>query len=217
LVAQFVVGVIVGFVVGVASVRGAEVPDWIMPSAALASMVLGGLALYLSVRFLLRGPVWERGGRGFGLVRTALPHTAVAALGGAGLATLYAMVAMFVIPPESGSRGPLAEMASSSDFGFAVVLFMALALAPFIEEFLFRGVMFHGLRQGVGPWWAAVIVTVLFVVLHVFEAAHYWPALLFVTCLGVFAVVVRIRFASLAPAVVAHFSYNAVMAVAAST
>lgn len=214
--AQFVVGLGAGIVIGIASAGGNAVPDWLMPTTVLASFVLGGLALYATVRQLLGGPVWERGGGKFGLVRTALRPTALAALGGAGLAALYIVVATFVIPPKVEPKGILVEMAGSSGYPFVAWLCLALVLAPFLEEFLFRGVMFHGISRGLGPWGATVIVTVLFVALHTLEAAQYWPALVFITGIGVFTLVVRIRFASLAPAVVAHLSYNAVIAVVAA-
>jgi membrane protease YdiL (CAAX protease family) len=126
-------------------------------------------------------------------------------------------VAIFVLPPKTEPKGVLVEMAGSSGYPFAAWLCLVLVLAPFLEEFLFRGVMLHGISRGMGPWGATVIVTVLFVALHIFEAAQYWPALAFITGLGVFTLVVRIRFASLAPAVIAHFSYNAVIAVAAAS
>jgi membrane protease YdiL (CAAX protease family) len=214
--AQFIVGLFAGIVIGVATATGGAAPDWLMPTAMLASFVLGGAALYATVRQLLGGPVWKRGGGKFGLVRTALGPTVVAAFGGAGLATLYVVVAVFVLPPEGEPQGVLAEMAGSSGYGFAIWLCLALALAPFLEEFLFRGVMFHGLSRGIGPWWATILVTVLFIALHLVEAAQYWPALVFVASLAVFALVVRVRYASLAPAVVAHFSYNAVIAIVAA-
>ncbi|MHC4134465.1 MAG: lysostaphin resistance A-like protein [Planctomycetota bacterium] len=209
---QFVVGIAVAV-----PFASREAPVWLLPVMALVSMVVSAAVLYVCVRSLLGGPLRERGREKFGLRASSLPRNAGAALAGAGLAALSLAVAPILVPPpETG--GPLQEMAEASDLGLLVLLVLALVVAPPIEEFLFRGVMYHGLSRRLAPWLAALIVTAIFVALHVYENRNYWPALVSITLLAVLLIALRIRFVSLAPALVAHFAFNAVMtAVAVAT
>jgi membrane protease YdiL (CAAX protease family) len=187
-----------------------ERPVWLLPVIALVSMVVSAAVLYVCVRRLLGGPLRERGGEIFGLFASSLPRNAGAALAGAGLAALSRLLAPHLMPPpETG--GPLQEMAAASDLGMGVLIVIALLVAPPVEEFLFRGVLYHGLSRRLAPWLAALIVTAIFTALHVYENRNYWPAILSITLLAVLLIGLRIRFVSLAPPLVAHFAFNAVM------
>jgi membrane protease YdiL (CAAX protease family) len=186
-----------------------EPPVWLLPLAALVSMVVSAAVLYACARGLLGGPLRERGRERFGLFRSTLPRNAGAALAGAGLAALSLGVASVVPQPES--VGPLQKMVAASDFGLVALVLIALAVAPPVEEFLFRGVLYHGLSRRLAPWLAALIVTVIFVALHLPENWDYWPALVSIALLAVLLIGLRMRFVSLAPALVAHFAFNAVM------
>jgi membrane protease YdiL (CAAX protease family) len=187
-----------------------EQPTWLLPVMALASMAFGALALWICVRGFLGGPVRERGREIFGLYASSPPRNVCGALAGAGLAALSLVVPLyFVPPPESG--GLLQEMFHASGFGMVALIVLALFVAPPLEEFLFRGVMYHGLRRRLAPWLAALIVTVIFVGLHVFENFNYWPAIVSIALLAVLLIVLRMRFESLAPALAAHFAFNGVM------
>lgn len=187
-------------------------PTWLLPVVALGSLAAGALVLWVTVRAFLGGPVRERGRELFGLFASSLPRNAGAALAGGGLAGLSLAVAPLLVPPPD-SGGPLHEMATSSDLGMLVLVVIALVVAPPLEEFLFRGVMFHGLSRRLAPWLAALIVTVIFAALHVVENLNYWPAVASITLLAVLLIVLRMRYISLAPALVAHFAFNAVMIV----
>ncbi len=95
--------------------------------------------------------------------------------------------------------------------GWAV---LALFVAPPVEEFLFRGVLWSGLVRSMGSGKAGVVVTLLFVASHVTEARGYWPAWIAISVLAVAALAVRVRSGSLLPPVVLHTSYNAVLVAA---
>lgn len=63
-----------------------------------------------------------------------------------------------------------------------LMIVLAVAIAPLIEELLFRGLFQTMIRSYVGrPWPAIVIASILFAVIH--RDAEHWPAL-FVLALG---------------------------------
>ena len=86
--------------------------------------------------------------------------------------------------------------------------FFALFLAPPIEEFIFRGVLFTGLSNKFRVPTAALIVTLVFVLMHATEALSYWPAWMGLTLLGSATILFRHKTGSLLPAIGIHASYN---------
>ena len=97
----------------------------------------------------------------------------------------------------------------------AVPLFVVttVVLAPLAEEVLFRGVLFQGLRQRTGFWVAALVSAALFTLPHLAEGGGVFASGVIssgILPLGVvFAALVERR-RSLAPAIVAHATYNAI-------
>ena len=59
---------------------------------------------------------------------------------------------------------------------------------------------------------AGVVVTLLFVLSHIFEVVGYWPALAAMVTISVVTLLARLRSGSLLPAAAAHLGYNAVAA-----
>ncbi|HJX26769.1 MAG TPA: CPBP family intramembrane glutamic endopeptidase, partial [Thermoanaerobaculia bacterium] len=91
---------------------------------------------------------------------------------------------------------------------------LALAFAPIVEEFLFRGLLLYGFTSSWGASAAAVAVTVLFVLLHLPETINYWPAIVAVSMLAIGTLAARQRTGSLFPAAALHLTYNLVLVVA---
>ena len=56
--------------------------------------------------------------------------------------------------------------ASSTPAGLAAILLLAVVLAPLVEELLFRGLLYTGVRPWLGPWPAMAITAVLFAAMH---------------------------------------------------
>jgi membrane protease YdiL (CAAX protease family) len=93
--------------------------------------------------------------------------------------------------------------------------FLALVLAPPIEEFVFRGVLLEGLSKSIGALAAAGIVIFAFVIVHVSETLTYWPAWAAIALLAGAALFFRLKTRSLVPAIAAHVGYNLVQVVCA--
>ena len=125
---------------------------------------------------------------------------------------LFSLV--FPASPESRKIGPVAEMAMTGGITRMLWLFLALILAPPVEELLFRGVLLGGFRSSFGPVGSATAVTLLFVLLHLTEVVYYWPALIGIFSLAVVTLWLRLRSGTIGPAIAAHFCYNAFIAMA---
>jgi membrane protease YdiL (CAAX protease family) len=82
---------------------------------------------------------------------------------------------------------------------------MAVAIAPFAEEFLFRGLLYRALDREWGGVRAVAGAAAFFAVYHPLLA---WPP---VFALGVLNTLLFRRGGSLAPSVAAHIAYNAVV------
>lgn len=102
---------------------------------------------------------------------------------------------------------PLERMFSSPLAAYAVAIF-AVLIAPFMEELIFRGVLFAVFERRIGLRFAVATTTILFAALHVPEYRGAWNHVLLI-CLvsGIFSLA-RGLTGSLAPSVILHFAYN---------
>lgn len=223
IVAQIGVAAVLGvLMVGAQELASAVGARWsIEPGSLLATMlvapaslVLGSLAALaylascqgLSLRASLRSlPGWALGST---RVRVS------ALLAGLAVALFYAVLGTWLWPADQGqATGPLVSLALSGWPGYLVWAVLGLAIAPPIEEWLFRGVLFAGFSRDFGDFVAAILVTVVFVGLHAGEAVYYWPAFFGITGLGLLCVWLRIRYDALGPPLLAHVGYNALLVI----
>jgi uncharacterized protein len=89
--------------------------------------------------------------------------------------------------------------------GHAIVLTLIVAaLGPFVEELLFRGALYTGLRTTTGAASAAVTTGLMFTVIHM-EPRGWLPIFLLAGCLGY----LRALSGSIWPGVLLHGAFNA--------
>jgi membrane protease YdiL (CAAX protease family) len=94
---------------------------------------------------------------------------------------------------------------------YAIAAF-AVFTAPFVEEFIYRGVLYSALQRTIGINAAVVFVLGLFTLIHV---PQYWPNLGVISAVALLSIVltvVRAYSGRLLPCVVIHMSFNAVQA-----
>jgi membrane protease YdiL (CAAX protease family) len=94
--------------------------------------------------------------------------------------------------------------------GYAVaILFTILALvAPIPEEIVHRGFIFKGFQNKLGTTWAAVIVTIIFVLMHGPQLAFSPFHLFNIAATAVVLIAIRIRTGSVTRCILVHFFYN---------
>lgn len=107
----------------------------------------------------------------------------------------------------------LEQIVNSSLAARYAIAFLAVFTAPFVEEFIYRGVLFSALQRLAGPVIAGVVTLGLFTFIHV---PQYWPnfgVLAAVGFLSVSLTVVRAKSGRLLPCVVIHFVFNGIQSV----
>ncbi|MCI5195878.1 MAG: CPBP family intramembrane metalloprotease [Candidatus Electrothrix sp. AW5] len=206
---QLLVGLVVGFATGMVAQISHQAA---MLFATISGFLLASLTvLYLAVRWFPReinknsmtGAAWRVGSRPFLLLGGG---------GGVFIAFSYLFLApLLSTPPDETAIGPFTKMANTPGLQQIIAFFIALILAPPVEELLFRGVMFGGFCRSFGPIWAAVLTTSLFVAAHFVEAIHFWPAFVFIALMALAALWLRLYTRSIGPSIALHFSYNLIL------
>jgi membrane protease YdiL (CAAX protease family) len=102
---------------------------------------------------------------------------------------------------------PLQRLFSSPQAAYAVGAF-AIFIAPFMEELIFRGVLFRFFEERTGLGFAVGATAVLFAGLHVSEYWGAWNHVLLIFLVGIVFSLVRGLTGSIAPSFVLHLAYN---------
>jgi len=123
--------------------------------------------------------------------------------------------AIAVLPPilPDTNQFPLENLFNSRGAAYAIGAF-AVLVAPFMEELIFRGVLFGIFEARVGLRFAILITALLFGGLHVPEYWGAWNHMLLIFFVGLVFSLARGRSGSLAPSVFLHVGYNGSMMIA---
>ena len=107
----------------------------------------------------------------------------------------------------------LEQIINSSLAARYAIAFLAVFTAPFVEEFIYRGVLFAALQRLTGVVIAGIATLALFTLIHV---PQYWPNIGVLAAVGFLSValtVVRAKSGRLLPCVVIHFIFNGIQSV----
>jgi membrane protease YdiL (CAAX protease family) len=119
---------------------------------------------------------------------------------------MVAATSFFQAPADT----PLEQLLSTTA---ALVLFVVfgIAVAPLLEEIVFRGFIFTVLADLCGPRAAMVITTVSFAALHFLQVGGYWPAVIVIMIVSYIFTTVRYRRDSTLASAIMHTAYNAMI------
>jgi membrane protease YdiL (CAAX protease family) len=112
-----------------------------------------------------------------------------------------------------GKPTPLEQIINSSLAARYLIAFFAVATAPFVEEFIYRGVLYAPLQRLVGVSGAVVLVLAIFTIIHV---PQYWPnvgVISAVALLSIVLTVIRAYSGRLLPCIAIHLVFNGIQAV----
>jgi CAAX protease family protein len=113
----------------------------------------------------------------------------------------------------AGKPTTLDQIINSSLAARYLLSFFAVATAPFVEEFIYRGVLYAPLQRLVGVPGAVAIVLVLFTVIHVPQYRSNLGVIAAVGLLSVALTLVRAYSRRLLPCIVIHLVFNGIQAV----
>jgi membrane protease YdiL (CAAX protease family) len=109
------------------------------------------------------------------------------------------------------SESPFSQILNKSYQIKVAVAVLASFSAPFIEEIIYRGVLYAGLRKVLGVRSTIIAVTVLFAGVHIPQYWGAWPSLVGLMLLSLILTIVRARTKSILPCVVIHFVNNSII------
>lgn len=127
-----------------------------------------------------------------------------------GLAVLLLLLGFGIISLTGDAETAVTRMLKVSRAAAVTTAFLATFTAPFVEEVVYRGVLYSGLRRAVGAAGAVVTVLLLFALVHV---PQYWPSVgVIVTILLLSAVLTLVRAGTgrLLPCFVIHLVFNGI-------
>lgn len=126
----------------------------------------------------------------------------------------YAAISSFILDGrETQPMTPLQGVLNQTNSMGAVIFFVGAAVltAPFFEEVIFRGFLFHVIKPFMGVVFAVVFVALIFGVLHVEQYWGDWDAILVVGLFGLSLTMLRAWTGSAVPGMIAHYIYNTVL------
>jgi membrane protease YdiL (CAAX protease family) len=120
-----------------------------------------------------------------------------------------------VIARLLGAEKPtqLEQIINSSIASRYAISLLAVGTAPFVEEFIYRGVLYAPIQRLAGVRSAVVIVLALFTIIHV---PQYWPNIGVIAAVAMLSIVltlVRAYSGRLLPCIVIHLVFNGIQAV----
>lgn len=185
----------------------------VLAYAICAALVALGTSGFLQRREVEWRKVWlwndpaetYPGALGSSLRRSRFTPWLVATLGGVALGTFgLGYIALLVRFPATAEwiRHAQEQMASRPEL-LSAYRIIAITMAPFAEEYLFRGLLFRALDREWGGWRAILGSAAFFAIYH--PALSWLP----VGCLGVANALLFKRSGRLAPCVLLHMVYNA--------
>ncbi len=172
----------------------------LLPSHLLTLFLVWALVTRFGKRPFFRGLGWSWSGR-FGL----WPCIGL----GIALFILANFTAHFL---GGGKTTPIDQLINSSLAARYLISFLAVATAPVVEEFVYRGVLYAPLQRLVGVPGAVILVLALFTIIHV---PQYLPNFGIIAAIGLLSIaltLIRAYSKRLLPCVVIHFVFNGIQA-----
>jgi membrane protease YdiL (CAAX protease family) len=124
---------------------------------------------------------------------------------------VFEEIASALLPESKGDS--FEQLLRASQTVRIVITVIAVLSAPIVEEGVYRGVLYSGLRKVAGLWPSIVIVTALFAGVHFIQYWGSWATIVSITVLSFTLTVVRARTKSLLPCVAIHMLFNSVSSV----
>jgi membrane protease YdiL (CAAX protease family) len=107
----------------------------------------------------------------------------------------------------------LLKILRSSRSAVYIVAFVATFTAPFVEELVYRGVLYSAFQRAMGVPAAFLLVTLMFSLVHV---PQYWPSystIFLLTLLSLILTTIRVKTNNLLPCIIFHTLFNGLQSI----
>jgi len=128
---------------------------------------------------------------------------------GVGITSAISVLLISAFLPSSGQT-PLEKLLTSRS-AIAIFAIFGVAVAPLLEEIIFRGFLFKVLWEIGGSRVAIVVTAALFALLHAGQLAGNVGSVVLIFAVGCLLSFVRYRSNSIIPSFIVHTSYNATL------
>lgn len=108
---------------------------------------------------------------------------------------------------------PLDLILNSSTLTRYAIAFLATITAPFVEEFVFRGVLYSALQRAIGKVVAVIFVALLFTAVHILQYRTNYGVIAAVGLLSLGLTLVRAVSGRLLPCYIMHLVFNGIQSV----
>ncbi|HYV06216.1 MAG TPA: type II CAAX endopeptidase family protein [Blastocatellia bacterium] len=191
--------------------------DWVESSSAVLLLLISTFPAQMIILLFCWAVVTGRGKRPF--LQSLGWHWAGRSAFFWGLVSVGVVIAIELITnfllrslPERVS--PFEEMLKSSQSIKITTVFLAILTAPLIEEIVYRGVLFSALRKRLSAAATVVLVTLVFVGVHVPQYRGAWRTIAALTLLSFSLTIVRAKTSSILPSFLIHLVNNTVSSIA---
>lgn len=126
----------------------------------------------------------------------------------------FGVVAVGVSQVSPEQDNDLLKILRSSREAVYLIAFIATFTAPFVEEVVYRGVLYSAFQRAWGVPAAFILTTLLFALVHV---PQYWPSfstIFLLTLLSLILTAIRVKTNNLLPCVIFHTLFNGLQSIA---
>lgn len=131
----------------------------------------------------------------------------------AGLAVGLLLAGIGVIKLTGNPPTELDRLIESSRATALATAFLATVTAPFVEEVIYRGVLYSALQRAAGKVWAVAIVGLIFTGIHVLQYLPSYGVIATIFLLSFVLTLIRAHTGRLLPCVIIHLVFNGIQSV----
>lgn len=165
---------LIGIYIGARGWNDNQVTEWIsgVPAQFMYTLVVEGLTL-LIIWLLVKKYAWPKIREGLGLLKPRwrdLGYMAVAFVVYYMLYFALLSITSALMPIDTSQEQDVGFEGAHSVVSLALTFVSLVVLPPLVEELVFRGYLFGGLRRAFSPIVTALIVSVLFAIPHSWQS-----------------------------------------------
>jgi len=179
------------------------------PFGTFAGFVFGGIAVVLVAKFLVPASLKDTGSHGAAWVTGSFDGIKDGLIIGGVIGVLNQASGFLIKHHAVYNHSDIINRMSLTP-GLVQIMWIitALVLAPLSEEMLYRGVLYGGFRNSFGSTGAAVIVSLMFVIIHSDNYLDNRFNMIFIVVTTIVTLWGRLHWKAIGPAVAIHFGYN---------